>query len=53
MEADGNLTTYLEGFIEALKSSKEKSKDILKIAQKLQKIQDTLKSCFEPMVCFA
>uniref|UniRef100_A0A663F3T3 Uncharacterized protein n=1 Tax=Aquila chrysaetos chrysaetos TaxID=223781 RepID=A0A663F3T3_AQUCH len=43
-EAEGNVTTYLEGFIEALKLSEERSKERL-IAQKLQKIQDAIKSC--------
>lgn len=49
MEAGGNVTTYLEGFIEALKLSKESSKERL-IAQNLQKIQDAIKSCAGWMV---
>lgn len=49
MEAGGNVTTYLEGFIEALKSSEDRSKERL-IAQKLQKIQDAGKSCLGGMV---
>uniref|UniRef100_A0A8B9N5G3 Uncharacterized protein n=1 Tax=Accipiter nisus TaxID=211598 RepID=A0A8B9N5G3_9AVES len=53
MEAGGKVTTYLEGFIEALKLSEESSKERL-IAQNLQKIQDAIKSCtgwmdLEPM----
>lgn len=49
MEAGRNITTYLEGFIEALKSSKDESKE-RQIAQKLQKILDDGKSCFRWMV---
>lgn len=49
MEAGGKVTTYLEGFIEALKLSEESSKERL-IAQKLQKIQDAIKSCVGWMV---
>ncbi|XP_009577432.1 PREDICTED: uncharacterized protein LOC104077773 [Fulmarus glacialis] len=48
MEVGGNVTAYLEGFIEALKSSEERSKERL-IVQKLQKIQDAGKSCLRGM----
>uniref|UniRef100_A0A8C8AE86 Uncharacterized protein n=1 Tax=Otus sunia TaxID=257818 RepID=A0A8C8AE86_9STRI len=39
MEAGGNVSTYLKGFIEALNASERQ------IAQKLQKIQAAEKSC--------
>ena len=46
MEVEGNITTYLQGFIEALKSNKK----TMKIAQKLQKIQEAENSCLGWMV---
>ncbi|XP_054024630.1 uncharacterized protein LOC128897975 [Dryobates pubescens] len=44
MEAGGTVTTYLEEFIKALKSSRARLEERL-IAQKLKKIQDAGKSC--------
>uniref|UniRef100_A0A8C0ZE45 Uncharacterized protein n=1 Tax=Cyanistes caeruleus TaxID=156563 RepID=A0A8C0ZE45_CYACU len=44
MEAGGNAATYLEGFIEALKNSKESVEERL-IVRNLQKIQAYGESC--------
>lgn len=50
MEVEGTASTYLEGFIKALKSSKENSKERLKLVQKLQKIHVNVKSWLKWMV---
>ncbi|PKU33993.1 interleukin 3 precursor [Limosa lapponica baueri] len=51
MEEGGDLTTYLDGFIKALKNSKEHSKERL-IAHELQKIKDARKSCLKWMLLY-
>lgn len=50
MEAGGNAATYLEGFIEALKNSKESVEQKL-IVLNLQKIQAYGDSCTGWTVC--
>uniref|UniRef100_A0A8C3KIB2 Uncharacterized protein n=1 Tax=Calidris pygmaea TaxID=425635 RepID=A0A8C3KIB2_9CHAR len=48
MEEGGDVITYLEGFIKALKNSKEHSKERL-IARELQEIKNARKSCLKWM----
>lgn len=50
MEAEGTVSTYLEGFIKALKCSEEHPKERLKLVQKLEKIHVNAKSCLGQMV---
>lgn len=50
MEAGGNAATYLEGFIEVLKNSKESVEQRLLVV-KLQKIQAYGESCTGWTVC--